>query len=281
MNGLTKKEEHCRDYYHSGVRWRPGVGGWPIQNTTEWAAAAAPKTVAKAITNNYKSPTDWILFEIKVAPTEYYLLTWSAGCWASGGPPACCPPPSPRRGSSHITTSHCKGKRCQLKLAEIVHNISPLPFKVGTSVKALLYYAKFRWYLSVTVVSMWWWSLCPLFTDASCFTLHCPPPSVPRPVPRTVSALGFPTQKQSVPDPATQTCSKISNAVIRTCSYWSHKSLTHGVPKPQSECPQGRDCNSNRPPFSVLSPRLRIGDVRSRPAETRARPRVESRGGAW
>ena len=106
MNGLTKKEEHCRDYYHSGVRWRPGVGGWPIQNTTEWAAAAAPKTVAKAITNNYKSPTDWILFEIKVAPTEYYLFTWSAGCWASGGPPACCPPPSPRRGSLfHITTS--------------------------------------------------------------------------------------------------------------------------------------------------------------------------------
>ena len=106
MNGLTKKEEHCRDNYHSGVRWRPGVGGWPIQNTTEWAAAAAPKTVAKAITNNYKSPTDWILFEIKVAPTEYYLLTWSAGCWASGGPPACCPPPSPRRGSLfHITTS--------------------------------------------------------------------------------------------------------------------------------------------------------------------------------
>ena len=95
-----------QDYYHSGVRWRPGVGGWPIQNTTEWAAAAAPKTVAKAITNNYKSPTDWILFEIKVAPTEYYLLTWSAGCWASGGPPACCPPPSPRRGSLfHITTS--------------------------------------------------------------------------------------------------------------------------------------------------------------------------------
>ena len=95
-----------QDYYHSGVRWRPGVGGWPIQNTTEWAAAAAPKTVAKAITNNYKSPTDWILFEIKVAPTEYYLFTWSAGCWASGGPPACCPPPSPRRGSLfHITTS--------------------------------------------------------------------------------------------------------------------------------------------------------------------------------
>ena len=121
MNGLTKKEEHCRDYYHSGVGWRPGVGGWPIQNTTEWAAAAAPKTVAKAITNNYKSPTDWILFEIKVAPTEYYLLTWSAGCWASGGPPACCPPPSPRRGSLfHITTSPINIKRLQRNFTE--HN---------------------------------------------------------------------------------------------------------------------------------------------------------------
>ena len=170
MNGLTKKEEHCRDYYHSGVRWRPGVGGWPIQNTTEWAAAAAPKTVAKAITNNYKSPTDWILFEIKVAPTEYYLLTWSAGCWASGGPPACCPPPSPRRGSLfHITTSPINIKG----VSEISRN-------------TIVFFSVYR--------------------PQMLRLLHSPLPSsvCPRPVPRTVSALGFPTQKQSVPDPATQ-----------------------------------------------------------------------------
>ena len=169
-----------QDYYHSGVRWRPGVGGWPIQNTTEWAAAAAPKTVAKAITNNYKSPTDWILFEIKVAPTEYYLLTWSAGCWASGGPPACCPPPSPRRGSLfHITTSPINS------FSEISRN-------------TIVY--------SVLLCLQLW----------GCFTLRCPPPSVPRPVPRSVSALGFPTQKQSVPDPATQTRSEMSNAGTTT-----------------------------------------------------------------
>ena len=124
-----------QDYYHSGVRWRPGVGGWPIQNTTEWAAAAAPKTVAKAITNNYKSPTDWILFEIKVAPTEYYLFTWSAGCWASGGPPACCPPPSPRRGSSHITTSPINSfseisRKCPSLFTAVRLLHSPLPSSV-------------------------------------------------------------------------------------------------------------------------------------------------------
>ena len=131
-----------RDYYHSGVRWRPGVGGWPIQNTTEWAAAAAPKTVAKAITNNYKSPTDWILFEIKVAPTEYYLFTWSAGCWASGGPPACCPPPSPRRGSLfHITTSPINSfseisRKCPSLFTAVRLLHSPLPSSVCPTSRA-------------------------------------------------------------------------------------------------------------------------------------------------
>ena len=230
-----------QDYYHSGVRWRPGVGGWPIQNTTEWAAAAAPKTVAKAITNNYKSPTDWILFEIKVAPTEYYLLTWSAGCWASGGPPACCPPPSPRRGSLfHITTSP-------------INSFSEISRNTINSVLLCL--------------QLW-----------GCFTLHCPPPSVPRPVPRTVSALGFPTQKQSVPDPATQ-----NSQGNEQCRHDYEHVLTGHTIHPRLLVPKWVSpllvTASLNPPTSGPGSWLRIGDVRSRPAadpgQAQSRERVE------
>ena len=226
MNGLTKKEEHCRDYYHSGVGWRPGVGGWPIQNTTKWAAAAAPKTVAKAITNNYKSPTDWILFEIKVAPTEYYLFTWSAGCWASGGPPACCPPPSPRRGSLfHITTSPINIKGVSEISRNTIVFFSVYSFEAASLSTALLRLSPVP---------------CPELSPHSAF------------------------QHRNNPFLILQLAVKLA---MQSYEHWSHKSLTHVVPKPQSECPQGRDCNSNKPPFSVLSPRLRIGDVRSRPAD--------------
>ena len=238
MNGLTKKEEHCRDNYHSGVRWRPGVGGWPIQNTTEWAAAAAPKTVAKAITNNYKSPTDWILFEIKVAPTEYYLLTWSAGCWASGGPPACCPPPSPRRGSLfHITTSPINS------FSEISRNTIVF-FSVYSCEAASLSTALLR--LS------------------------------PRPMPRTVSALGFPTQKQSVPDPATQ-----NSQWNEQCRHdYEHVRTGHTNPSqalgPKVSVPIARN---SKPQSSDLGSRLTRGSGSAMSAagrqQTRARPRAE------
>ena len=232
-----------QDYYHSGVRWRPGVGGWPIQNTTEWAAAAAPKTVAKAITNNYKSPTDWILFEIKVAPTEYYLFTWSAGCWASGGPPACCPPPSPRRGSLfHITTSPINS------FSEISRNTIVF-FSVYSCEAASLSTALLR--LSPVP--------CPELSPHSAFQ-H-------RNNPFLILQLKLAVKWAMQPR-------------LRTCSYRPHNPSQALGPK--VSVPIARN---SKPQSSDLGSRLTHGSGSAMSAagrqQTRARPRVESRGGAW